>query len=116
VTLLAASSWPLGVLIALPVMGVLFFSAIKFAHNSRQRMANMLLGLLGSIAGLVAFVVYVEHEDRWLYDYAPVAAPVAMMVGAAMGVAVSVVIRSVSAEPDRTGSPPTDSAQDGLEK
>jgi hypothetical protein len=91
--LLAASNWPLGVLIALPVLGILFFSAIKFARNSRQRMANMLLGTLGTIAGLVALVIYAEQPEIRLGDYIAVAAPAAMMVGAALGVAVSVGIR-----------------------
>jgi len=93
-TLLAASNWPFGVLIALPVLGVLFFSALKFAHNSKQRVANMLLGALGSIAGLVAFLIYLGHTGRELEDHIPVLAPATMTVGAAIGVALSVVLRS----------------------
>jgi Na+/proline symporter len=133
--LLAASSWPLGVLIALPVLGVLLFSAFAFAHNSRQRIANMLLGTLGSVAALIAFVVYVEHVDnRRLEDYIPILAPVTMTVGAVIGVVLSVVIRSAfavlidgsacrrAAQQDGVagsgcaGSPPTDSGQESLEE
>ena len=93
-TLFAASSWPFGLLLALPVIGVLLFMVVKFARNPRQRLAYLLIGTLGAIAGLAAFLVYLEHADRRFDNFIPVAAAGAMMIGSAIGVVISARIRS----------------------
>ena len=91
---LAASSWPFAVLLAVPVLIALFPAAFKLADNSRQRVANLLLGTLCSVALLVALVVYIEGtKDPWLEDCIPFFAPIAMSVGAAAGVALAVLVR-----------------------
>ena len=84
----------LGVLLAVPVLVALFAAAFTLSQNSRQRMANLLLGALGAVALLAALVFYMESaRDRWIEDRISVLAPLVMTVGALVGVAVSVLVR-----------------------
>jgi hypothetical protein len=95
-TMLAASSWPFGVLLAVLVFAVPFVLAYKSAGNSRQRVANLLFGALGSIAACFAVIYLPEMPQyRWIEDYLGVVVPAAMSVGGAMGVALSLLIRTL---------------------
>jgi hypothetical protein len=95
--LFAASSWPAAVLLAVPVFVLLFGLAFTFARNSRQRLANLLLGLLGSITVMWLSLWYLFEASQIPLlrcdDYIPIVAPTSLTVGAAIGVGLSVVVR-----------------------
>ncbi|MBU4273480.1 MAG: hypothetical protein KKA28_16595, partial [Planctomycetes bacterium] len=63
--LFAASSWPIAVMLAVPVFVVLFGLAFFFARTPLQRLANMLLGLLGSVV-VLSFSVWYFSELHFL--------------------------------------------------
>lgn len=95
---LAASSWPFVVPIVLPVVAALFFLAVRFADNSRQRITNMLFGLLGSLAAsLVLRYVVDVSENRWLIEgqWRLVVAPVTLTIGAVFGISVSITLKTI---------------------
>ena len=95
-SLLAASIWPLGVFLAVPVALALFLSAFRFAKNSGQRLVNMVVGLLGAVASLIVLIVYLERTPNpWIEDRIPLLASSVMTFGAALGVVLSVLIRKV---------------------
>jgi hypothetical protein len=96
--LIAASNWPLGVMLAMPGIIVLLLSAFMFARNSRERMANLLLGFLGSLAAMIA-LGYLSQipEAKWMMEgnARVIVASATVVVGSLTGVAVSVSIRGI---------------------
>jgi hypothetical protein len=77
------------VLIALPVIAVLFSLAYFLARSSGQRLASLLAGTFGAVAALYVLVTRPDVPIEEQRDYAPVA----MAASAALGVALSVLVR-----------------------
>jgi hypothetical protein len=110
--LFAASSWPIGVLLAAPVFVILFVLASRCAQNSRQRMANLLFGFFGSLVAYAAVLSVDESRIRWMEDYLPIIIPTIMIVGAIVGVAFLALIRKIlSLVVRRLPSSPPDSTR-----
>ena len=92
-TLFAASSWPFVVLFVLPVLFSLLFLAFRFSQNQRQRVVNMLVGVLGLVGGFAVMGYWVVPLDRRLEDFGAILIPLAMAVGAAVSIGLSAMIR-----------------------
>ncbi len=95
--LFAASSWPIAVILAVPVFIVLFGLAYFFAQTTLQRLSNLMLGTIGSIVTLFVSGWYIFNASRIpplrQDDLIPIVIPTALAVGAAVGVALSVLLR-----------------------
>ena len=91
--LLAASNWPLGVLLTLPVLAVLFFSAFRFAGTARARVVNLLSGATGAGVALIAFVGGCRGLIESRSDLLSALAPTVMAAGAALGGVLAVAGR-----------------------
>lgn len=93
---LAASSWPCGALLVLPVLLVLFPLALRLAHNSGQRIANMLFGVFGSFAAVIALGMLTDiPKSKWLLEGNTrlVVASTTATIGAVIGIGIAVVVR-----------------------
>lgn len=98
VTLFAASSWPFVILLAAPVLVLLFLSAHAYAHNARQRIANQLCGFLGCMASMIFLRLITKTPgNEWLIegDIRIIFVAISTSIGAVIGVAVPVCLRAV---------------------
>jgi hypothetical protein len=71
-------------------LGILW-PALVFARNSRECVANMLLGFVGAIIALGIF--FDRSHAKWLEHYESELAAVTGGVGAAVGVFLSIALR-----------------------
>ena len=94
---LAASSWPIGLLLALPPLAALLFLAFWLGHTPRQRIAIY----LAACAGCIAFLPFLVHarlvRGEWFDEspIAPIAASAITTLGAILGVGILRVMAKV---------------------
>jgi hypothetical protein len=94
--LVAASSWRLAVVLASPVIVVLLLLAFKAPRN--RRVGDLLLGLLGAVAGALAVFYSFEPPQRtWMERWYGLFIVAAMIAGVTLAVAVPGAVRFVIA-------------------
>jgi len=96
---LAASSWPLAVLLAVPGLAALFFLAYAFARNRGQRVAYMIIGFLGSLAALATLQRLTANPAYgWLLEGNArlIVAVTTVIAGAVLAIVIVVLVRKLS--------------------
>jgi hypothetical protein len=97
--ILGASSWPIAVMLALPVVAALLWLASKTARTRLHRLGNLVMGLCGAVAGALSVIFGVAPPmNSWAEEWFGLLIVGGMIVGATAGILLNCVLRMAATQ------------------